>query len=65
MWIHTKNPAGGLGGGGGTVSPPAGFGAAPRNFLKFMVSFTSGDLFWKILDKFLGVLLQKFSVNEQ
>ena len=62
MWIPPRNPAGGL---GGTVSPPAGFGAAPRKFLKFMVSFTSEDLFWQILENFLGVLLQKFSANER
>ena len=29
------------------MSPPAGFGAAPRKFLKFMVSFTPEDLFWQ------------------
>ena len=62
MWIPNRNPAGGL---GGAVSPPAGFGAAPRNFLKFMVSFTSEDLFWQILENFFGVLLQKFSGNER
>ena len=50
MWIPSRNPAGGL---GGAVSPPAGFGAAPRKFLKFMVSFTSEDLFWQILENFL------------
>ena len=52
-------------GSGGAVSPPAGFGAAPRQFLKFMVSFTSEDIFWQILENFLGVLLQKFSANER
>ena len=45
--------------------PPAGLGAAPRKFLKFMVSFTSEDLFWQILENFLGLLLQKFSANER
>ena len=34
-------------------------------FLKFMVSFTSEDLFWQFLENFLGVLLQKFSANER
>ena len=62
MWIPNKNPAGGL---GGAVSPPAGFGAAPRKFLKFMVSFTSENLFWQILENFLCVLLQQFSANER
>ena len=62
MWIPNRNPAGGL---GGAVSLPAGFGAAPRKFLKCMVSFTSEDLFWQILENFLGVLLQKFSANER
>ena len=44
-------------GSGGAVSPPAGFGAAARKILKFMVSFTSEDLFWQILENFVGVLL--------
>ena len=46
------------------MSSPAGFGAEARKFLKFKVSFTSEDLFWQILEKILGVLLQKFSANE-
>ena len=45
--MDTSNPAGGL---GGVVSPPAGFGAAPRKFFKFMVSITSGHLFLASLD---------------
>ena len=50
---------------GGRCEPPAGFGAAPRKFVKFMVSLTWEDLFWQILENFLGFLLQKFSVNER
>ena len=51
MWIPTRNPAGGL---GGAVSPPAGFGAVARKFLKYMVSFTSEDPFWQISENFSG-----------
>ena len=58
MWIPTRNPAGGLGGGGGGA-------VSPRKILKFMVSFTSEDLFWQILENFLGVLLQKYSASER
>ena len=51
--VDTSNPAGGL---GRAVSPPAGFGAAPRKFFKFMVSITSGHLFLESLDGFLANL---------
>ena len=54
MWIHTKNPAGGLGGGGGAVSPP-GVRAVAQQFLKFLVSVSSDDLFWQNLDNLLVV----------
>ena len=49
--VDTSNPAGGLGGGGGAVSPPAGFGAVPWKFFKFIVSITSGHLFLASLDR--------------
>ena len=62
MSTPNRNPAGGLGGGGG-CEPPNG---VRGEFLKYMgFFFTSEDLFCQILKNFLGVLLQKFSANER
>ena len=56
----------GSGGGGGRCEPPSGvWGSGPEIFeICGFSSFTSEDLFWQILENFLGVLLQ-FSANER
>ena len=64
MWIPTRNPAGGLGG-GGRCEPRSGVrGSAPEIFEIYGFLHLRGPILSKFRE-LLGVLLQKFSANER